>query len=108
MQRWCALLEEEVSAWPGVSSRPMFGLIAFYRRDAIFAAIPRTRAVDTPFSLLLKLPAGRNARLKPGGGPGGKWVTFALESEGDISEALRLLQKAYERAGGRRQGASAV
>ena len=99
MQRWCALIEEEVASWADVTSRPMFGLVAFYRRKTIFAAVPRTRAVDTPFSLLLKLPGVRSARLKPGTGPGSKWVTFALESESDISDALRWLGRAYEKAG---------
>jgi hypothetical protein len=97
MQRWSASLEEEVIAWPGVTTRPMFGMMAFYRDKTIFAALPRTRAPETPFSLLLKLPKGRHARLHAGG-PGQKWVTFALESEADLSEALVWLAQAYDKA----------
>jgi hypothetical protein len=101
MQRWCAQLEEEVASWPRVTTRPMFGMIAFYRDKTIFAALPRTRAAETPFSLLLKLPKIRNQRLKSGRGPGASWVTFTMEAEDDMSEALRWLGRAYEQARGR-------
>jgi hypothetical protein len=57
MRRWSIALQEEVSGWPEVTSRPMFGLAGFYRAGTIFAALPRTRAVETPSSILLKLPA---------------------------------------------------
>jgi hypothetical protein len=77
-------------------------MVAFYRDNSIFAALPRTRAAETPFSLLVKLPNVRDERLKSGG-PGASWVTFAMESETDIPEALRWLGRAYERAQ-RRQG----
>jgi hypothetical protein len=98
MRRWCALLEEEVATWPGVTSRPMFGLGGYYRDGQIFAAIPRSRAVETPFSLLLKLPRTRDRRLTSGRAPGASWVTFALESEADLGEALRYLGRAFEQA----------
>lgn len=125
MQRWSAVLEEEMSAWPGVTSRPMFGLVGYYRDRRIFAAIPRTRAADTPFSLLIKLHptaqrhpstqnpragdpalprsgdpgslAARGPRVTHGLGPGSGWVTFAMESESDLGQALQLLGRAYER-----------
>jgi hypothetical protein len=102
MQRWSALLEAEVATWPGVTTRPMFGLAGHYRDGRIFAAIPRTRAVETPFSLLIKLPDAREARLAQGRGPGAGWVTFALESDADIGEALRHLGRAYEQAGAKK------
>jgi Luciferase len=98
MRRWCAQLEEEVSSWPRVTSRPMFGMLALYRGKQIFAALPRTRAAETPFSLMLRLPDVRHDRLTSGSGPGGKWVTFAMESEADIPEALAWLGRAFERA----------
>ena len=97
MQRWCAQLESEISGWPDVTSRPMFGMLAFYRAKQIFAAVPRTRAVETPFSLLIKLPGARDERLRRGG-PGASWVTFAMESSTDITEALRWLGRAYQKA----------
>ena len=104
MRRWSAILEEEVGSWPGVSARPMFGLGGYYRDGRIFAAIPRTRAVETPFSLLIKLPGARGVRLIAGRGPGAGWLTFTLESDADITEALRYLGRAYERAAAKKAG----
>lgn len=103
MQQWCAQIEDEISSWPEVTSRPMFGMCAFYRRKRIFAAVPRTRAAVTPNSLLLKLPESRDKRLARGG-PGAKWVTFAIESGSDLPTALRWLSRAYQVAHTRRAG----
>jgi len=96
MERWCALLEAEVSRWPQVTSRPMFGMTALYRAKQIFAAIPRTRAARTAFSLLIKLPGVRDERLIADSGPGAGWARFEMAVDADISEALRWLERAYE------------
>jgi hypothetical protein len=95
MQRWCALLEDEVLTWPDVSVRPMFGMRAFYRGPTIFAALPRTRAMGTSSSILLKLPRARGEKVIVGRAPGAKWTTFHLESEADVPEALRLIGEAF-------------
>ena len=99
MERWCALLEDEVSGWRQVETRPMFGLLALYRGDRIFAALPKTRAAETANSLLIKLPGVRGERLVAASGPGKGWVGFEMESADDIPEVLRLLQRAYKKAG---------
>ena len=99
MKRWCALIEEELSTWPRVTSRPMFGLVGYYRDRRIFAAIPRTRAVETPFSLLIKLPTAKPKGVTKAPVPGAGWVTFTLESELDVGEALKQLGRAYAKAG---------
>ena len=96
MQRWCALLGEEVLAWPEVTTKPMFGMTGFYHGRRIFAAIPRTRAATTARSVLLKLSGVSDNRLKRAGGPSTSWVTFELESANDIHEALVWLERAYE------------
>jgi len=98
MERWSALLEDEVSTWRQVHTKPMFGLVALYRGDRIFAALPRTRAAETANSLLIKLPGVRNERLVAASGPGKAWVSFAMESADDIPEVLRLLERAYRKA----------
>jgi hypothetical protein len=106
MQRWCALIEEEVAGWPNVSARPMFGLMAFYRGPVIFTAIPRTRAVDGPYSIIVKLPGSTRLEAAEGlprrsvakAGPGGDWHAYAMESEHDVAEALRWIEKAYVKA----------
>ena len=97
MQRWCALLEEDVSTWPDVTGRAMFGMRAFYRGPTIFAALPRTRAMGTSHSIILKLPTTRGEQLL-GRGPGAHWASFALHSADDIHEALRWIGRAYEKA----------
>ena len=98
MQRWCALLEEEVATWPQITTKPMFGMIAFYRGKKIFAAVPRTRAARTARSVLIKLAAGSDKSLKQASGPGADWNSFELESESDLTEALQWLERAYEKA----------
>lgn len=98
MQRWSTALADELSTWPDVTSRPMFGLLGFYRGKTIFAALPKTRAIDTPYSLMVKLPPTKNRRLKSGKGPGADWMTFEMTSEADFGEALRWLERAYEKA----------
>jgi hypothetical protein len=99
IRRWSELIGAELATWPTVTSKPMFGLTAFYRGKRIFAALPRTRAVGTDRSLLIKLPGVADARLKGPTGPGAGWMTFELETERDITAALKWLGKAYEKAG---------
>ena len=97
MQRWCTLLGQEVSAWPDVSAKPMFGMTGLYHGENIFAAIPRTRAAGTARSILIKLPGVSDMRLKRASEPGSGWVAFELESSNDINEALLWLERAYEK-----------
>jgi hypothetical protein len=99
IRRWSGLIGDELATWPRVTSKPMFGMTAYYRGKHIFAALPRTRAAGTDRSLLIKLPRVKDRRLKGASGPGAGWVTFELEAESDIAEALTWLAKAYERAG---------
>lgn len=95
MQRWCADLEQELSTWPDVSAKPMFGMIGYYFGKNIFAAIPRTKAAESARSLLLKLPRAKHKRLKRASGSDSAWVSFELESLNDIPDALRWLEQAY-------------
>ena len=98
MRRWSAAVEEELSRWPDVHSRPMFGMIAYYRGTQIFAAVPRTRAPVTKRSMLIKLPATIDDPRIRSGGPGAGWVTFEMEEDVDIAVVLQWMLKAYERA----------
>lgn len=98
MRRWCATVEEELSSWPDVSTRPMFGMVAFYRGAEIFAAVPRTRAAGTERSILIKLPSVRHQRLRRASRPGSGWATFEMGSDSDIVSVLQWLGRAYEKA----------
>jgi len=109
MKQLASLLEGELRGWPGVTTKPMFGMISFFRKGAIFAAVPRTRTLRSPQSIILKFDpmppslAGKmaeEARLsRDAPGPGAGWHAFDLNSESDIRDALWWLNQAYELAG---------
>ena len=108
MQQWAAMLEQELCGWPRVTSRPMFGLVGFYRERVIFAALPRTRALSTPRSLIFKFdPMPRTLRRRAEkdpridaekDSPNATWYSFELNSEKDLRDALWWLNRAYESA----------
>lgn len=96
------MLAAEVAAWPRVRSRPMFGLVSFYRNAKIFAAIPRTRAVASPHSIILKFhrenAETRRARRQLQEYPALRWLACELRLEKDLHAALRWLDLAYRMA----------
>jgi hypothetical protein len=92
MKQLCGLLVEELVRWPDVRMRPMFGLQAFYRRDAVFAMLPGKRAIETPRTIAYKLAGGARSR------EGKKWQHFELQGAQDISKALAHLEEAYKKA----------
>ena len=112
MKQWSAMLERELSGWPNVESRPMFGMISFYRGQTIFAALPRTRALSSPGSILFRfdpLPPKLVDRAKKQAGlrqesalSKGNWLSLALEAEDSLRDALWWLNQAYESAGERK------
>jgi hypothetical protein len=55
VKAWSAALAAEVDGWPQLSARSFFGFTALYRKDKMFAALPRTRAMGTSNSLVFKL-----------------------------------------------------
>jgi hypothetical protein len=84
----CLLLAQALLRWPEVTTRPMFGLRAFYRGAVVFAMLPDKRALESPNAIGYKLAD--------------QWHSFDLTSEHDIEEALVRLNQAYVRAAGRR------
>jgi hypothetical protein len=106
-RQWSATLEAELGRWPGVTSRPMFGLMGFYRDGVIFACLPRTRTLGTPNSFLFKVapmpaPLLRRSKKDPRidserEGPGARWHSFELNSPEDLGDALWWLERAYDR-----------
>jgi hypothetical protein len=105
MKQWSDLLGNELSAWPGVKSRPMFGFIGFYRGNKIFAGLPRTRALYTPNSIILRFDpmppkllrrAQEDSRISSGKVvPSGRWYAFELNSADELGDALWWLNQAY-------------
>jgi hypothetical protein len=108
VQRWSALLAEELVSWPNVRSKPMFGFYAYYRGDVLFTILPRTRSFDSGRLLILKFDpmpeallerARADARLDTSTRvPGQGWFTFELASEDDLRGALWWIQQAFSSA----------
>jgi len=85
MKRFSALLVEELASWPGVTTRPMFGLRAVYRDGVIFAMLPQKRSFEIPDGIAYK--------------EGGKWKVLEVGDERGIGSALGVLEKAYTACG---------
>lgn len=102
------MLAGEVTGWPGVTTRPMFGLTAVYRKEAIFAVLPKTRGMESGNSLAFKIPEATlrmRKRLQADGRiqetmmQKARWFVFEMGSDADLRGALRWLNEAYEAAG---------
>ena len=106
-KRLSALIEVEVLRRPGVVTRPMFGLNGLYRGRKIFAVLPRTRAMDVADSIAFRLPSRpqrivtrlRTDRRIIFPETDAKWISFIIESDADIHDALHWLEFAYREAG---------
>jgi hypothetical protein len=108
MKAWSAAIGTEAAGWASVSARSFFGLTALYRKDTIFALLPRTRGMETSNSLAFKLdsptPAVRarldqDPRITSTHMDKARWFTFELSSDSDLRGALDWLGMAYEAAG---------
>jgi len=108
MKELSAMLEKEISDWPGVSRRPMFGYQGLYRDGQIFAALPRSRAMKSPTSIMIKFASASPAVLVSvkkdsrvatvSGMSGGGWFFFELDDASATKGALGWLGRAYEAA----------
>ena len=107
MRQWSSALGAELITWPSVTSRPMFGMTAFYRKGVVFAALPRTRCFETPQSVAFKLKAktprmrtrlASDPRIAPTLRPNASWITLELGSDNDLAGALEWFDVAYRAA----------
>jgi hypothetical protein len=108
MKELSALLEGEVSGWPGVSKKNMFGYQGLYRNGTIFAALPRSRAMKSPRALMVKFenasPTILNSLEKDprvdtvSGMSSARWFFFELDEASAMKEALGWLGRAYDAA----------
>ena len=102
------MLRTELSSWPKVRLRPMFGMTGVYRCRQIFACLPASRTLGwSPNSFLFKfrkaspsleraIAADPNLRRSRAGALG--WTSFEMRSSDQIPDLLRWLQRAYESA----------
>ena len=106
MRQWAALLERELLSWPGVSARPMFGCVLFFRERKPVAVLPRSRGLGSAISvnfLFSKLPAAWKRELEgderaQAETMGGTWKVFELRSGDDMKDALRWFDRAFRQA----------
>ncbi|HVH71129.1 MAG TPA: hypothetical protein VNB49_08485, partial [Candidatus Dormibacteraeota bacterium] len=88
MKQWVAMLKTEVSGWPQISTKPMFGMMGLYRREKIFGGLPVTRGFDTPNSVIFRFdPIPRDleqrALKEERITPGKRWFSFDVRSAAD-------------------------
>jgi hypothetical protein len=108
MKQWCALMESELLSWPQVTAKPMFGMVGFYRKDRIFAAIPRNRTIGQRDAVIFKLLGGSeklissalndSRAITTSLGKSG-WIAMVTESMEDVRDALDWFSQAYELVG---------
>jgi len=108
MKAWSAALVAEVSDWPQVATRSFFGFNALYRKDKMFAVLPRTRGMETANALAFRIdtPAAaararleKDSRIRTAEIQKARWCSFELSSDADLHDALDWLGRAYEAAG---------
>lgn len=102
MKQWSAMLKTEVSGWPQISTKPMFGMMGLYRRKKIFGGLPVTRGFDTPNSVIFRfdpMPQDLEQRAQKDSriAPGKRWFSFNVGSTEDLRDALWWLNQAYEK-----------
>lgn len=106
MRQMSEYLLRELQSWPAVTAKPMFGMDALYRGPAIFAVLPRTRAMETAYSVSFKLqrqtPAWKkelasDARIVTPNRDA-LWISFEVHSERDFADAVLWFGRAYEQA----------
>ena len=84
MRRVYALLAAELTGWPEVTTRLMFGLRAIYRGGVVFAMLPDKRSLEVPNSIAYK--------------EAGEWRSLEVVSGEEVGRALAVLERAYEGA----------
>lgn len=107
MKAWSTALASETADWPHISQRSFFGFTALYRREKIFALLPRSRNIETANTIAFKLespaPAVRkqltdDGRIGSFQQENARWFTFLISSNADLHGALDWLGHAYDAA----------
>ena len=104
IKEWSAALGKELSTWPQVTARSMFGMMVYYRKGVVFAALPRTRSFETPSSIAFKLHRktakikkmlAADSRIDPSSAETGRWIALELRNDKDLGDALQWFELAY-------------
>lgn len=112
MKAWCSALAAEVADWPHAEARSFFGFTALYRGSKMFAALPRTRALEPANALAFKVDPPptklralleEDSRIAHFGKHKGRWFLFEISSDADLHDGLEWLSRAYTAAGSRKK-----
>lgn len=108
LRTFVVAMEREVSSWPQVQLKPMFGMTAIYRRGTIFGLLPKTRSIHSGDQVWLKFakrsPALKNKlaaerRILPPSKPkGAQWYTLSEVKPEDFSLTVEWLARAHSAA----------
>ncbi|HEV8384883.1 MAG TPA: hypothetical protein VGQ11_08430 [Candidatus Acidoferrales bacterium] len=102
MKEWAALLGSELVKWPDVRTKLSFGMVSYYRKKRIFAMLPKTRAITSEHSIIVKFhrenAETKKARKQLREHDARGWASFELTAEEDLGAALRWLELAYRMA----------
>jgi hypothetical protein len=103
-----AAIEAEVSSWPQVSLKPMFGMTAIYRRNIIFGLLPKTRSLHAGDCVWIKFarltPAikkklQQESRMVPPSKPtGAQWHTISAVTPAEYGFLIEWLANAHAAA----------
>jgi hypothetical protein len=108
MKEWSAMMGNELRSWPHVKTRPMFGMLGFYRKAKVFALLPVTRGIGATNTIIFKMKSAppellRRMDQEPRVGTGRTirakgWHSFDVNSGEDLRDAVWWLSQAYELA----------
>jgi hypothetical protein len=107
MKAWSAALVADTADWPQVKPRSFFGFTGLYRKDFMFAVLPRTRSMETPDAIAFRLDApaaslrarlSADARISSAEIKEARWFAFTLSRDAELHDALDWLGRAYDAA----------
>lgn len=107
MKAWSAALAGETADWPQLKARSFFGFTGLYRKDLMFAVLPRTRAFEHPDALAFRLETptaslrrqlSDDPRVSAQEIRNPRWFAFTLSSDADLHDALEWLGRAHAAA----------
>ena len=112
MKAWATALASETAEWPQTTQRSFFGFTALYRGKKMYAALPRSRNLESANTIAFKIEVSSSAiRRRLESDPrvaamhegNARWYNFLLSSNADLHDALDWLGHAYTAAGRRKK-----
>jgi hypothetical protein len=93
------MVEREVLKWPGVTSEPgRFGATSFRYGKREIGHIHHDRVADLPVTSQMREEILARGRARPHRAGVKGYISYPLEDQEDVSEALGILARNYDRA----------